>query len=124
MESYLEAPLNTIYTLQRNFSEEEVKRGKQFHFEKDRLHWLVAHGILRTLLGHYLHIDPRKVRFLRNDYGKPFIAYPPTCLQYLEMMTNMPIGHPFRRPAVLGELPYPLLLAPIAKGRSYFYVEC
>jgi hypothetical protein len=44
--------------------------------------------------------------------------------QYLKMMTNMPISHPFRRPAVLGELPRPLLLAPLAKGRSYFSVEC
>src|SRR5215469_10847715 len=29
------------------------------------------------------------------------------------MMTTMPIGHPFRRPAVWGELPRPLLLAPL-----------
>jgi len=42
-------------------------------------------------------------------------------LQYLKVMTNMPIGHPFRRPAVWGELPHPLLLAPLAKGRSYVW---
>ena len=42
----------------------------------------------------------------------------------LRMMTNMPIRHPFRRPAVSGELPCPLLLAPIAKGRSYFCARC
>jgi superfamily I DNA/RNA helicase len=50
----------------------------------------------------------------------------PDCkqIQYLKMTTNMPMSHPFRRPAVLGELPRPLLLAPIAKGRSYFFVEC
>ena len=48
----------------------------------------------------------------------------PDRLQYLKMITNMPMSHPFRRPAVLGELPRPLLLAPIAKGRSYFSVEC
>jgi hypothetical protein len=29
------------------------------------------------------------------------------------MMTNMPMGHPFRRPAVWGELPRPLLLAAV-----------
>src|SRR5258708_35835583 len=40
------------------------------------------------------------------------------------MMTNMPIGHPFRRPAAWGELRFPLLLAPIAKGRSYFCAKC
>src|SRR5260370_12636221 len=41
-------------------------------------------------------------------------------IQYLKVMTNMPIGHPFRRQPAWGELPLPLLLAPIAKGRSYF----
>lgn len=40
-------------------------------------------------------------------------------LQYLKVMTNVPIGHPFGRLAVQGRLRYPLLLAPIAKGRSY-----
>ncbi|EFH89386.1 hypothetical protein Krac_10938 [Ktedonobacter racemifer DSM 44963] len=48
----------------------------------------------------------------------------PLCTQYLKMMTNMPIRHPFRRPAVWGELRLPLLLAPLAKGRSYFCVRC
>jgi 4'-phosphopantetheinyl transferase len=72
----LEAPLNTIYSLQRILSEEEVKRARQFYFEKDRLHWIVARGILRILLGYYLDIDPRGVSFVTNGYGKPFIAYP------------------------------------------------
>ncbi|HEY1353130.1 MAG TPA: NB-ARC domain-containing protein, partial [Ktedonobacteraceae bacterium] len=44
--------------------------------------------------------------------------------QSLQMMTHMPMSHPFRRPAVLGELPRPLLLAPIATGRSYFSATC
>ena len=73
----LEAPLSTIYDLQSILSEEEVRRAMQFHFEKDRLHWIVAHGILRRLLGQYLDIDPHKVRFMINAYGKPFTVYPP-----------------------------------------------
>ncbi|GCE03441.1 hypothetical protein KDAU_07700 [Dictyobacter aurantiacus] len=40
-------------------------------------------------------------------------------IQYLEMMTHVPICHPFARPAVQGKLRCPLLLAPIAKGWSY-----
>src|SRR5258708_2368385 len=39
--------------------------------------------------------------------------------QYLKVMTNVPIGHPFGRLAVQGKLRSPLLLTPIAKGRSY-----
>ncbi len=72
----LQAPLSTINSLQGILSEEEVKRAGQFYFEKDRLHWIVAHGILRMLLGHYLDSDPRRVGFVTNGYGKPFIAYP------------------------------------------------
>ena len=72
----LEALLSTIYELQCILSHEEFKRARQFYFEIDHLHWIVAHGILRRLLGHYLDIDPREVRFVTNGYGKPFIAYP------------------------------------------------
>ena len=72
----LEAPLNIINNLQNILSEEEARRAMQFHFEIDRRHWIVAHGILRRLLGHYLDIDPHKVRYVTNEYGKPFIAYP------------------------------------------------
>ena len=72
----LEAPLSTIYSLQHLLSEAEVKRAWQFYVEKDRLHWIVAHGILRMLLGHYLDSDPRVVSFVTNDYGKLFIAHP------------------------------------------------
>ena len=72
----LEAPSSLIYSLQRILSEEEVRRAKQFHFEKDRLRWIVAHGILRRLLGQYLDTDPHEVCFMTNAYGKPFIAGP------------------------------------------------
>ena len=72
----LEAPLVTNYFLQRILSEDEVEIARRFRFEKDRLHWIAAHGILRLLLGNYLDIDPRKVLFMTNNYGKPFIAYP------------------------------------------------
>ncbi|WP_083815271.1 MFS transporter [Ktedonobacter racemifer] len=52
------------------------------------------------------------------------VREPMVPLQYLKMMTTMPMCHPFRRPAVWGELRLPLLLAPLAKGRSYFCVRC
>lgn len=67
---------STISSLQSILPEEEVKRAKQFYFEEDRLHWIIAHGILRRLLGLYLDMDPREVRLVTNRYGKPFVAYP------------------------------------------------
>src|SRR5258708_850386 len=72
----LEAPLNTLYYLQHVHSPEEVERARQFYFEKDRRYWTVAHGVLRMLLAHYLDIDPREIRFVTDNYGKPSIVYP------------------------------------------------
>ncbi len=80
----LNVPLNTTYSLQSILSEEEVKRAGKFHFETDRLHWVVARGILRVLLGYYLEVDPCAISFVTNDYGKLFIAHPSdrTCLRF------------------------------------------
>lgn len=72
----LKDPPDTISSLQSVLSGDEVKRAGQFFFEKDRLHWIIAHGILRLLLGYYLDVDPREVIFVTNEYGKPSIAYP------------------------------------------------
>jgi GAF domain-containing protein len=66
----------------------------------------------------------RLVRFEPETSKLLCQSFPQLQEQYLKMMTDMPIGHPFRRPAVWGELPRPLLLAPFAKGRSYFCARC
>jgi 4'-phosphopantetheinyl transferase len=75
-EASLKVPLSTTYSLQSILSEVEVKRAKQFYFEKDLLHWIVARGILRMLLGYYLDSDPHVISFVTNGYRKLFIAYP------------------------------------------------
>ena len=80
----LKASFSTISSLQGILAEEEVKRAKRFYFEEDRLRWIVARGILRRLLGQYLDMDPREVRFVTNGYGKPFVVYPSqgACLHF------------------------------------------
>lgn len=57
-------------------SEEEVTRARRFRFERDRQHFIQAHGVLRCLLAHYLHTEPRQLRFQYNAYGKPSLALP------------------------------------------------
>ena len=49
----------------------EKERARRFYFERDRRRYSVAHGVLRTLLGAYLHMDARSLRFITNAYGKP-----------------------------------------------------
>ena len=50
---------------------DEIARANRFHFEKDRRHFVVARGFLRVLLGRYLQIDPKQLKFTYGAYGKP-----------------------------------------------------
>ena len=49
-------------------SEDELDRAGHFHFEKDRVAFILARGFLRTLLGRYLGGE---VRFVYGAHGKP-----------------------------------------------------
>jgi len=53
---------------------DEQARAARFHFEKDRQHFIVARGCLRTILARYLEIAPRKIQFTYTPYGKPELA--------------------------------------------------
>lgn len=66
-----------IEPFQRQLSDEEAERAKRFYFVKDRRYWTVARAVLRLLLGRYLAVDPRQVRFTNNEYGKPALLFPP-----------------------------------------------
>ena len=55
-------------------SPDELARADRFHFAKDRNHYVVARGMLRALLGDYLHLDPRKLEFSYGPYGKPELS--------------------------------------------------
>jgi len=65
-----------LHTLQRTLTEEEATKAKQFHFEKDQQHFVIARGVLRTLLAQYVHTEPRLLRFDYNAYGKPSLGHP------------------------------------------------
>lgn len=60
-----------LYTLLRSLSEDELYRAYRFRFPRDRARFIAARGILREILGRYLHTPPERVRFGYNAYGKP-----------------------------------------------------
>ncbi len=74
------ASLNALYAdieaLKQLLTDEEVARAERFYFEKGRHGYIVTHGILRILLGRYLDVDPRQLRFGTNSYGKPSVENP------------------------------------------------
>lgn len=54
-------------------SEDERIRANKFYFETARSQFIVGRGLLRTLLGEYLHIDPARVEFDYEAHGKPML---------------------------------------------------
>ncbi|MEO8971993.1 MAG: 4'-phosphopantetheinyl transferase superfamily protein [Ktedonobacteraceae bacterium] len=75
-QASLNVPLPDIDALKQVLSREEVARAERFYFEKGRHGYIVAHGLLRILLGRYLDVDPRQLLFRTNAYGKPSVESP------------------------------------------------
>ncbi len=58
-------------------AESETSRAARFRFSTDRDRFIVAHAMLRRLLGGYLKTEPVRLLFGQGAYGKPFlIDYP------------------------------------------------
>ncbi|HEY0320037.1 MAG TPA: 4'-phosphopantetheinyl transferase superfamily protein [Pyrinomonadaceae bacterium] len=53
---------------------DEMIKAERFHFTRDRQHFIVAHGISRSILARYLRIDPGRISFRYSEYGKPSLA--------------------------------------------------
>jgi 4'-phosphopantetheinyl transferase len=51
----------------------EQERAARFRFDVDRERFIIAHGLLRTLLGKHLGARPEELRIARGPYGKPYI---------------------------------------------------
>ncbi|HKY26788.1 MAG TPA: 4'-phosphopantetheinyl transferase superfamily protein [Pyrinomonadaceae bacterium] len=65
---------SSVTHLSRLLDEEESKRAARFHFERDRVRFIVARGGLRIILGQYLKIDPAVIEFSYSAHGKPALS--------------------------------------------------
>jgi 4'-phosphopantetheinyl transferase len=54
-------------------SREESAQTAQFSFERDRMHFIQAHGIVRQILSNYLDADAATLIFARTHHGKPYL---------------------------------------------------
>ncbi len=50
---------------------DEQKRAARFHFEKDKKRFVITRATLKNLIGFFEGIDPKKIYFDYNQYGKP-----------------------------------------------------
>jgi len=69
----LDLPDAVVYQLRKTLDPAEVSRAHRLHFEKDRSRFIVARGLLRTILGSYSNLDPQILRFGYGVQGKPFL---------------------------------------------------
>lgn len=56
-----------------HLSENEKTRASKFRFEKDRLTYVTARGVLRELISAYTHQSPSAIAFFYNEQSKPYI---------------------------------------------------
>jgi 4'-phosphopantetheinyl transferase len=70
----LDLQVSQVLNLQRSLSEDELARVQRLHFQKDRDRFIVARGLLRIFLAHYLGAQPAQLRFCYGLCGKPRLA--------------------------------------------------
>lgn len=56
-----------------SLSDAERDRAARFHFDRHRLIYVVAHGMLRDVLSRYVDADPASVSLGATEEGRPFI---------------------------------------------------
>ncbi len=66
-----DAPEGRVAELRDLLDDGERRRADRFAFERDRRQFAVGRGLLRTILGDYLGLEPRRLRFVANAHGKP-----------------------------------------------------
>jgi 4'-phosphopantetheinyl transferase len=70
----LSQPPSLVRSLEQSLDDEERARAVRFHFDRDRVRYVVARATLRAILGHYLTTDPRALRFRYRAHGKPYLS--------------------------------------------------
>jgi 4'-phosphopantetheinyl transferase len=70
----LDQPASVVERLRNTLDGAERARAARFHFEKDRVRFVVARGALRAILGRYLRVLPARLQFQYSPYGKPSLG--------------------------------------------------
>ena len=70
----LDQTSSQIQSFRHNLAADEQTRAEQFRFERHREHFIVARGVLRTILGGYLKRAPKSLSFCYSAHGKPVLA--------------------------------------------------
>jgi len=70
----LDLPDRPVAVLYQTLSRDEQERARRFRFGEDKRRFVVARGVLRTILGDYIGAPPALLRFAYSPAGKPRLA--------------------------------------------------
>jgi 4'-phosphopantetheinyl transferase len=70
----LDVPPETSARLYATLTCDERNRSSRFRFKRDQQRFIVAHGVLRDVLGRYLRTNPGEITFSYNAFGKPELS--------------------------------------------------
>ena len=73
----LNVPASTLWTFEQTLSDDERVKAEKFKFAKDRFHFIISRGVLRTILGRYLQRNPQTLCFAYSHHGKPMLILEP-----------------------------------------------
>ena len=62
-----------VHQFAQYLNDEERMRANHFRLKQDRKQFSVCPGVLRIMIGHYLRIEPNRVRFSYGPHGKPYL---------------------------------------------------
>jgi 4'-phosphopantetheinyl transferase len=69
----LTVPASRLADFHAVLADDERNRAARFRNPQHGAHYIVGRGVLRMLLGRYLHQPPQDICFSYSDYGKPCI---------------------------------------------------
>ena len=98
----LNLPPSQVQYLRRILAPDEGARADRLHSERDRVRFVAARAILRTILGRYLGVEPSQVLLGYGPQGKPRLAgqYEPAGLCF-----NVTHSHTLALYAIVRERP-------------------
>ncbi len=67
-----------ILYLESLLSESEARIAAQFRTSDSQRRYVFAHAALRSIIAHYLDMNPRSIVFAKGEFGKPYLPYHPT----------------------------------------------
>jgi 4'-phosphopantetheinyl transferase len=67
-------PLDLIEKYRGFLSKEETAKSWRFRFDRDRVSYILVHGLLRWMLGRHFGISPQVVEITYNSFGRPSVS--------------------------------------------------